>query len=272
MYCYNIYRTCYQLDNRYYYYTQPSYPPNRYYTPNRYYRPNMTNSSVVETRFTGLRRHLDQLGYKQPLGLDGIPLAERLLSDLLQTTDSLRLAELDLQKHQNEKTVFTQHVEPYRSDNAKFVCENNELHAQLLKAKETNENRMRDLKFTLRGMEHENTDLKFLNTQYLDKIRFQEKDITNRSNKINVLQEKNQSAIIQTPNGSRRNIPYRRQRMELDNHLPDNIPVVRDPGSINSPEPEQIDLMAIADERINSLNHKVIILPHLLVFHRVYIV
>lgn len=37
-----------------------------------------------------LRRRLDQLGYRQPLGIESIPLVERLFSDLVHTTESLK--------------------------------------------------------------------------------------------------------------------------------------------------------------------------------------
>ena len=34
-------------------------------------------------------RSLDQLGYRQPLGIESVPLVERLFSDLVHTTESL---------------------------------------------------------------------------------------------------------------------------------------------------------------------------------------
>jgi centrosomal protein CEP135 len=37
-----------------------------------------------------VRRQLDELGYKQSLKIDGLPLAEQLLADLIHTTESLR--------------------------------------------------------------------------------------------------------------------------------------------------------------------------------------
>lgn len=44
----------------------------------------------VTTRYRTVRKHLDNLGYKQALSLDALPLIETLLADLVQTTDSLK--------------------------------------------------------------------------------------------------------------------------------------------------------------------------------------
>lgn len=41
-------------------------------------------------RYRIVRKHLDRLGYRQALSLDALPLIERLLADLIQTTDSLK--------------------------------------------------------------------------------------------------------------------------------------------------------------------------------------
>jgi centrosomal protein CEP135 len=48
-------------------------------------------------------------------------------------------------------------------------------------------------------VDHENSDLRFLNTQYLHKLRAIEKESKEKSKKILELQEKNFQAVIQTP-------------------------------------------------------------------------
>ena len=44
----------------------------------------------LANRYKTVRKHLDNLGYKQALSLDALPLVESLLADLVQTTDSLK--------------------------------------------------------------------------------------------------------------------------------------------------------------------------------------
>ena len=56
-----------------------------------------------------------------------------------------------------------------------------------------------DIKSSLRKLEHENSDLRFLNTQYIHKLRAIEKESKDKSKKILELQEKNFQAVIQTP-------------------------------------------------------------------------
>eukprot|EP00731_Ephydatia_muelleri_P030834 Em0022g348a len=105
------------------------------------------------------------MGYRQPLAIESLPLVEKLFGDLLHTTESLKNAKLQLSQHKEEKGVWEQQAEPYRTDNARLVRENTSLHQQVIKLKEGAESRLKDLKASLRRLEHENTDLKFLNTQ-----------------------------------------------------------------------------------------------------------
>jgi len=65
---------------------------------------------------------------------------ERLFSDLIHTTDSLKRAKLGLQKLPSTgvdpEQVAEDVVEPYRADNARLVQENNQLHYEFVKVKE----------------------------------------------------------------------------------------------------------------------------------------
>ena len=146
------------------------------------------------------------------------------------------------------KVIWDQNVEPYKADNARLVRENNELHQQIMKEKEEFENQVRYLKANLRRIEHENTDLKFLNTQYVQKLRALEKDSQIKSEKILELQEKNFQAVIHTPGGREKKIPFRRQRMDVDCFVPPGgVPVVQ---PLPQPDPYVADLLKVADERI----------------------
>lgn len=56
-----------------------------------------------------------------------------------------------------------------------------------------------DLKAAVRKLEHENADLKFLNNQYVHRMRSLESESKLKSDRILQLQEKNFHAVIQTP-------------------------------------------------------------------------
>ena len=56
-----------------------------------------------------------------------------------------------------------------------------------------------DLRASLRKLEHESADLKFLNNQYVHKVRAIEKESKAKTDRILTLQEKNLHAVVQTP-------------------------------------------------------------------------
>ncbi|KAJ7410493.1 Testis-specific protein 10 protein [Willisornis vidua] len=156
-------------------------------------------STNAERRFTNLRKRLDQLGYRQPLGVESLPLVEKLFSDLVHTTESLRSAKLSAGKTEKECSNYDTILEPYKTENAKLTRENNELHLEILKLKEQSDRHVKDLKVSLRRAEHEASDLKFLNNQYIHKIKMLEKENKAKTEKIQHLQEKNLQAVVQTP-------------------------------------------------------------------------
>jgi centrosomal protein CEP135 len=96
-------------------------------------------TAASQQAFVNLRKRLDQLGYRQPLGIESLPLVEKLFADLLHTTDSLKRLKLDFSRVPEEKATAEVFIEPYKSDNAKLVRENNELHQELIKHKEETE-------------------------------------------------------------------------------------------------------------------------------------
>lgn len=210
---------------------------------------------MTERKFTTLRKRLDQLGYRQALGIESVPLVEKLFSDLVHTTESLKNVKLQLGKQEKERTVYEDNVEPYRSDNAKLVKENNELHLQLIKLREETDQVIRDLKTSVRKLEHENADLKFLNTQYVHKVKALEKENKSKTERIQDLQEKNLHAVVETPGGRRKQIPLRRQRMDIESmvsparDLNDKADDVHDP--------YVADLLNVADTRIEDLQVQV---------------
>ncbi|XP_076808288.1 centrosomal protein of 135 kDa-like isoform X2 [Clavelina lepadiformis] len=217
-------------------------------------------STVTEKKYVLLRKRLDQLGYRQALAIESMPLVERLFSDLLHTTDSLKKAKLgaskitDSTKLDNSQAVEDA-IEPYRVDNARLVQENNGLHLDFVKTKEELEATTKSLKATIRKLEHENADLRFLNSQYIHKVKAVERESASKTDTIQKLQEKNLQAVIQTPGGKKRNIPFRRQRMQIDSTLPQS-----ETSSYTSAQPDDpyiADLVQVADTKINQLSVEV---------------
>uniref|UniRef100_A0A4W6CK52 Centrosomal protein 135 n=1 Tax=Lates calcarifer TaxID=8187 RepID=A0A4W6CK52_LATCA len=204
-------------------------------------------NSSAERKFINLRKRLDQLGYRQPLGIESLPLVEKLFSDLVHTTESLRNAKLSAGKTEKESRNLDALLEPYRTENARVVRENNELHLELLKLKEEKDRVTRELKTHITKLDHETSDLKFLNNQYVHKVRCLEKDSKAKAERIQQLQEKNMQAVVQTPGGKKRSIPFRRQRMQIDELIP---PSSTSAYPVSQPDDPYIaDLLQLADGR-----------------------
>uniref|UniRef100_A0A8C7PKH8 Centrosomal protein of 135 kDa n=1 Tax=Oncorhynchus mykiss TaxID=8022 RepID=A0A8C7PKH8_ONCMY len=210
-------------------------------------------STNAERKFINLRKRLDQLGYRQPLGIETLPLVERLFSDLVHTTESLRNAKLNAGKTEKESRNLDALLEPYKTENARLVRENNELHLGLLKLGEEKE-RVK-LKAYIRKLDHETSDLKFLNNQYVHKVRSLEKDSKAKTERIQQLQEKNMQAVVQTPGGKKHSIPFRRQRMQIDDLIPPSSGPTQ---PVAQPDDPYIaDLLQVADDRIQELQQDV---------------
>ncbi|CAG10964.1 unnamed protein product, partial [Tetraodon nigroviridis] len=200
-----------------------------------------------ERRFINLRKRLDQLGYRQPLGIDSLPLVEKLFNDLVHTTESLRNVKLSAGKTEKESRNVDALVEPYRLENARITRENNDLHQQLLRLKEENDRVSRELKAQITKLDRETIELKFLNSQYVHKFRCLEKDSKAKSERIQQLQEKNMQAVVQTPGGKKHSIPFRRQRMQIDELIP---PALTSAYPVSQPDdPYVADLLQLADRR-----------------------
>lgn len=64
-------------------------------------------ATATERKFTSLRKRLDQMGYRQPLVIDSLPLVDKLFADLMHTTESLKNAKLQLGKNKEQKVHNT---------------------------------------------------------------------------------------------------------------------------------------------------------------------
>nr|KAF6499454.1 centrosomal protein 135 [Molossus molossus] len=93
-------------------------------------------TTAAERKYINIRKRLDQLGYRQTLTVECLPLVEKLFSDLVHTTESLRKSKLSAGKAEKESANFDFVLEPYKLENAKLSKENNELYLELMKLRE----------------------------------------------------------------------------------------------------------------------------------------
>ncbi|XP_011137532.1 centrosomal protein of 135 kDa isoform X2 [Harpegnathos saltator] len=212
----------------------------------------------VAARYRAVRKHLDNLGYKQALSLDALPLIETLLADLIQTTDSLKHFKAIAQENVEACSQLQLTVDPYKCDNARLVRECNQLHADLIEAKETHQKQVKELKKQIHKLECECNDLQLASSRNIHKIKELESESAAKSKKILELQGKcSKPTIINVGLAAKKrsSFPLRRSVLESE-------PMPRAKSSVALPklsnvEPKVIDMISMADHKISCLNHEV---------------
>ena len=84
------------------------------------------------TEYTRVKKSLEVLGYNEPLGLDSVILVNRLLNDLINTTDSYKKLQDEKEKLSLELKNQGNLILPLRNENLRITKENNELHNQMI--------------------------------------------------------------------------------------------------------------------------------------------
>ncbi|CAI2738361.1 unnamed protein product [Dicrocoelium dendriticum] len=156
-------------------------------------------TQAIREKFINLRKRLDQLGYKQPLSLDCLPLVERLFCDLVWTTESLRTAKSELLSQIKLRSNIEDYVSAYKSDNGRLIRDNNDLHIHLLALRQDIEEKTRAFDAKYRRSEGENKDLKLFNSQCMEKIKEYEVTTKRMTEQLTLLQEKNSQVVMHTP-------------------------------------------------------------------------
>ncbi|EFN60931.1 Centrosomal protein of 135 kDa [Camponotus floridanus] len=211
----------------------------------------------VATRYRTVRKHLDKLGYQQALSLDALPLIEMLLADLVQTTDNLKHFKANAEENIKAYSQLRLTVDPYKCDNARLVRECNQLHSDLIETKEAHQKQIKDLKKQIHKLECECNDLQLASSHNIYKIKELETESAAKSKKILELQGKClKPTIINVVSTKKRPcFPPRRPVLEAE-----PMPRAKIGGSLpklSSIEPKIIDIVSMADQKMNCLNQEV---------------
>ena len=82
-----------------------------------------TASAQAQQKFSNIRRRLDQLGYKQTLGIESLPLVEKLFADLVHTTESLKNSKLELSKKVSDSFFLIYIVAKQTNNYFPVICQ-----------------------------------------------------------------------------------------------------------------------------------------------------
>ncbi|EFJ50664.1 basal body protein [Volvox carteri f. nagariensis] len=91
-----------------------------------------------------LRRKLDALGYSELLDPSSAPLVQKLVEDLVHTTDSYRLIKQQCSKQAQEMAAFDTRLEAVRQESVRLQSENSQLHVLVMQHAERHEKQARE--------------------------------------------------------------------------------------------------------------------------------
>ncbi|XP_015111623.1 centrosomal protein of 135 kDa isoform X3 [Diachasma alloeum] len=212
----------------------------------------------ITSRYRILRKRLENLGYRQALPVDALSLVERLLGDLVQTTESLRHFKAIAEDKIEISGPQEFSVDPYKCDNAKLVQECNKLHAELTESKENHLKQTKDLKRKINQLESECSDLQLASSRNLKRIKDLEVESSSKSKRIQELLGKCCKPTISNSSLSAKRksvFPLRKPVIDGDVLTPELLKGSL--GSLSRVQPELLDLVAMGDRRIAALSLEV---------------
>lgn len=79
-----------------------------------------------DKKYLALKKKLDALHYTQPLGVDSVTLVDRILNDLIRTTEGFQKLKKMNESYQTDLSKVN--LNPLKKENQRLTKENNELH------------------------------------------------------------------------------------------------------------------------------------------------
>ncbi|CDW76514.1 centrosomal protein of 135 kda [Stylonychia lemnae] len=146
--------------------------------------------AIANQRYQSIKQQLDQLHYSQPFNIESSALVERLLTDLLKTTEAYQKVKNELAIVNNENKLNQQALLPLQKENERLSKESNVLHFDIIKAKEELEQLDLKWKSAMRQITNECQDLRFLVDQKDIKIKKQDIDLTKMKSKYEKVMSK----------------------------------------------------------------------------------
>ncbi len=141
----------------------------------------------VEKEYNRVKRSLEVLGYKDPLGIESVSLTNKLLNDLIKTTEAFKKLQDERDKLKSELKVQGDLILPLRNENMKLTKENNDLHQNLIQLKDSLDIKSTANVNSISTLEQEKEQIKFLLTQKDLQIKKEKAQNEQLKTKINEL-------------------------------------------------------------------------------------
>lgn len=122
----------------------------------------MMETNEIENEYNRVKRSLEVLGYKGALGLESVGVVNKLLGDLIKTTEAFKKLQEERDKLRLDLKVQGELVLPLRNENLKLTKENNDLHRDIIKLKDNYENRGTSISGALSQLQTEKDHMELL--------------------------------------------------------------------------------------------------------------
>ncbi|EAS07050.1 centrosomal protein, putative (macronuclear) [Tetrahymena thermophila SB210] len=122
----------------------------------------MRNSLFNERKYLLLRKKLDELHYTQPLQIESAELVDKLLNDLLKTSEGFQKLKNKNQELEQQLCIIEKSLNPLKAENQKLMRENNNLQSEIILSSENAQQKYNLLTVRLKQLQTEAQDLKFV--------------------------------------------------------------------------------------------------------------
>ncbi|KAL4472081.1 hypothetical protein ABPG72_001079 [Tetrahymena utriculariae] len=122
----------------------------------------MRNSLFNERKYLLLRKKLDELHYTQPLQIESAELVDKLLNDLLKTSEGFQKLKNRNQELEQQLCLIEKSLNPLKAENQKLLRENNNLQSEIILSSENAQQKYNLLTVRLKQLQTEAQDLKFV--------------------------------------------------------------------------------------------------------------
>lgn len=83
--------------------------------------------AAAERAFAQLKMQLSALSYTEPVGVESAPLVQRLLNDLVLTSESFEAMRERAEAAEHTASSSKEDAAPFRKENSRLIRENNEV-------------------------------------------------------------------------------------------------------------------------------------------------
>ncbi|GIL57051.1 hypothetical protein Vafri_12185 [Volvox africanus] len=123
-----------------------------------------------------LRRKLDALSYSEPLDPSSAPLVQKLIEDLVHTTDSYRVTKQQCLKQSQEMAAFDSRLEAVRQESVRLQSENSQLHVLVMQHAERYDKQAREHYQTCKRLEDTIAELSYWKHHASEKLQAAERE------------------------------------------------------------------------------------------------